>query len=214
MTSHLGWLAYAAGFIVGSLSVMVSERTAGELQLLRPAGARPVAYGAVSVIVGLLYLLGALRFGTTPLLLAWCWACSLGLSLILTDLAFRRLPFSLVAALAIGCFAAFLTAAIIDGQGSRLVFACEVAAAMFTVAALLQFALPEHTGGGDTALYGALALYLGWFSWTGLLQGFLLASGLTAVVALVVAVRSGRARVRFPAGPSLIVGALASVLIR
>ncbi|WP_376765998.1 methyltransferase [Amycolatopsis pithecellobii] len=169
-------------------------------------------FAVVSTATATLCLAGWFRFGTAPVLLAWCWACALGGGLALTDLRCRRLPFPLVAAFAGGGMVALLGAAVIEERWSQLGFACGAAVAVFALAALVQAWAPNHTGGGDTALYGALALYLGWFGLDGLLRGLLMASGLTAVVALVVAVCSRRMNSQFPAGPSLLAGALVAML--
>ncbi|WP_245787796.1 hypothetical protein [Amycolatopsis saalfeldensis] len=115
-------------------------------------------------------------------------------------------------ALAAGGFGAFLAGAIVDGGWRQLAFACSASIAVLLIAGLVQLGVPAHTGGGDTALYGAIAMYLGWFGWEGLLRGLLVASGLTAAVALVVVMRSGHTNVRFPAGPSLLAGAAISIL--
>ncbi|WP_116202361.1 methyltransferase [Amycolatopsis circi] len=212
MAAYLPWVTCGTGLLLGSLSVLVAERAAGDLPL-RSARTRTAVWLATSVAVGGLYLVGWLRFGATSMLATWCWVCSLGISLALADLYFRRLPFALVAAFGAGGAATFLAAAVADGRWGRLAFACGAAAAVFAAAVAVQMALPDHTGGGDTALYGVLALYLGWFGWAGLFRGLLIASGLTAVVGLVVAACSGCARTRFPAGPSLLAGAFASVLL-
>jgi len=106
-----------------------------------------------------------------------------------------------------------LGATLFDGVWPRFGFACVAAVLVFVLGKLIQVVAPEHTGGGDTALYAALAFYLGWFGWDGLLRGLLIASGLTAVVALAVAVSSKSMNSRFPAGPSLLAGALVSMLL-
>ncbi|ASR36612.1 methyltransferase [Prauserella marina] len=168
---------------------------------------------SASVVVVALWVAGWVRFGATPELLAWCWACGLGTSLVVTDLRLRRLPFPLVAAFAGGVAMALFGAAAAEAAWARFGFACLAAVAVFALAFVVQWCFPGHTGGGDTALYGALALYLGWFGWDGLLTGLLAASGLTALVGLVVAVFSRNMGSRFPAGPSLIIGALASIVL-
>ncbi|WP_245633817.1 methyltransferase [Amycolatopsis jejuensis] len=167
----------------------------------------------MSAITAALSWVASLRLGESPAWLAWCWACALGCGLTLTDLRCRRLPFLLVAALCGGDAVIFLAAALVDGNWSRLGFACIAALLVLTSAIAVQMLAPEHTGGGDSALYGALALLLGWFGWDGLLRGLLIAGGLTALVGVAVAVWSRRMKSSFPAGPSLLVGALASVLV-
>ncbi|WP_275293518.1 methyltransferase [Amycolatopsis sp. La24] len=212
MTSVLPWVTGGAGLVLGPLSVAVSERVTGPLPF-RSARARVAAVLAISVAIGGLYCVGWLKFGATSVLVTWCWACLLGISLALADLSYRRLPFALVTTMGAGGLVTFVAAAIVRGEWSRLVLACGSAAVVFVAASAVQVLLPRHTGGGDTALYGVLALYLGWFGWAGLIRGLAVASCLTAIVGLVVAAHSRNWKTRFPAGPSLLAGALAGLLI-
>jgi leader peptidase (prepilin peptidase)/N-methyltransferase len=210
--SILAWTAGAAILAAGPALLAAAERTTGT-SLMAPGLARfAVAVALATVNAGLCWI-GWLRFGTTPIWLGWCWACALGCALVLTDLRCRRLPFPLVAAFVGGGVIALVAAAVLEERWSQLGFAYGAAVVVFALAALVQAWAPTHTGGGDTALYGALALYLGWFGLEALLQGLLLASGLTAVVALVVAVCSRRMNSQIPAGPPLLVGALVSMLL-
>ncbi|KAA9159480.1 methyltransferase [Amycolatopsis acidicola] len=189
-----------------------AERTTRTL-LLAPTRARFAAAISISTITVLLSWLGWRSFGMTPTWLAWCWAAALSCGLVLTDIRCQRLPFPLVTALAAGLIAPMLGAALIDGDWSRFRFACVAGATVFTIAVLVQLCAPTHTGGGDTALYGAIALFLGWFGWAGLMRGLLMASILTGVVALLIGVSSRSMNSRFPAGPSLLAGALLSILL-
>lgn len=194
-------------------AVLLAAERATDVSLVGLGKGRAAVAAATSAGAVALYLAGWSRFGTTPALLAWCWACALGGSLALADLRCRRLPFPLVAALAGGGLVVLLGVAVVDGRWGRFAFAGCAAVTVFVVAALVQALAPGHTGGGDTALYGALALYLGWFGWDGLQRGLLMATGCTAVVAVLVALCSRRMKTTFPAGPSLLVGALSSMLM-
>ena len=205
------WAVGAAALLAGPILVGVAERMIGSP--LAGSWVRAAMVAAVSVVTAASWVVGWVRFGTTPVLLAWCWACALGCSLVITDVRCRRLPFPLVAAFAGGGMVALLAAAAVDGRWARFGFACAAGVVVCALAGLVQAATPDHTGGGDTALYGAVALFVGWFGWEGLLRGLLWASGLTAVVALVVAICSRRLDARFPAGPSLLAGALLSMVI-
>lgn len=208
-------LEYAVGagsFVAGPVMLSFAERTTNTKLVPgdRPRFAVAATMSAATVAAS---WIGWLRLGTTPNWLAWCWVCALGFGLALTDIRCRRLPFPMVTTLAGGCAVVFVGAAIVDGAWSRFGFACATAVVAFGLASLLQLCIPDHTGGGDTALYGALALFLGWFGWDGLLRGLLIATGLTAAVALVVAVSSKSVNSTFAAGPSLLGGALVSVLM-
>lgn len=212
VVSMVPWAVGAAGLVAGPALLRLAERTVGS-PLTPPGLARAVMLAVVSTVTAALSWAGWFRFGATPIWMAWCWACALGCGLVLTDLRCRRLPIPLVAAFAGGGAVALIGAAVIEERWSQFGFACGAAVVVFALAALVQAWAPNHTGGGDTALYGALALYLGWFGLEGLLRGLLMASGLTAVVALVVAACSRRMNLQFPAGPPLLAGALVSMLV-
>ncbi|WP_414943830.1 prepilin peptidase [Amycolatopsis sp. cmx-11-32] len=205
-------LAAGAGSLAsGPVLLAAVERTTSTV-VASGAWRRRAVAAALSATTAALSWAGWVRLGATPIWPAWCWACALGCGLALTDLRCRRLPFSLVATLAGGGATLLFAVTVVDGSWSRYGLACLAAVAVYCLASLVQFWAPEHTGGGDTALYAALALFLGWFGWDGLVQGLVIASGLTAVVALVVLVTSKSVNSRFPAGPSLIAGALLGIL--
>ncbi|WP_410655205.1 methyltransferase [Amycolatopsis sp. lyj-112] len=208
-------LEYAVGagsFAAGPALLAAAERSTSTV-LVTGARTRFAVAATMSAATAALSWFGWLRLGTTPSWLVWCWVCALGCGLTLTDLRSRRLPFPMVAALAGGCATTFFGVALIDGAWARFGFACATAVVTFGLASLVQICAPDHTGGGDAALYGALALFLGWFGWNGLLRGLLIASGLTALIALVVAVSSRSVNSTFAAGPSLLGGALVSVFV-
>lgn len=200
------------GCVAGPALLVAAKRTTGTA-LMTGLWTQVVAAATMSAATVAASWIGWLQLGATPSWLVWCWACALGVGLALTDLRCRRLPFPMVTALAGGCAVLFFGIALMDGAWPRVGFACTAAVVAYGLASLVLLCAPDHTGGGDTALYGALAMFLGWFGWDGLLRGLLFASGLTAVVALVVAVASKSMNSTFAAGPSLLGGALASVLV-
>ncbi|GAA1034286.1 MULTISPECIES: A24 family peptidase [Amycolatopsis] len=202
----------AASIVAGPLLLKAAERTTG-MAMAAGRSTRAALAAGLSVATAALCWIGLFQFGTTPVWLAWCWACALGLGLALTDVRCRRLPFPMVAALAGGGAAFLLCDTIIHGTWLRFGFACISMVALLGLALLVQMSAPDHTGGGDTALYAALGLYLGWFGWDGLLRGLLIASGFTALVAIAVAVSSKSMNSRFPAGPPLLAGSLISMLL-
>ncbi|WP_244287187.1 methyltransferase [Amycolatopsis rubida] len=202
----------AASVVAGPCLLAAAERTTGTT-VAASRSARTALTAGMSVAAAGLGCIGLPKLGATPIWVAWCWACALGCGLTLTDLRCRRLPFPMVAALAGGGAALLLFDAIVHGTWIRFGFACASMVALLGLALLVQVCAPEHTGGGDTALYAALGLYLGWFGWDGLLRGLLIASGLTALVALAVTLSSKSMNSRFPAGPPLLVGSLASILL-
>lgn len=167
---------------------------------------------AVTALSGGLFAALALRYPGSATLPAWCWLAATGIVLAVVDLRQRRLPHRLTASMATGGLVLLAVAAAIEDQWPRMVAAAVAGVVVFVVAAAVQMVFPRHTGGGDTALYGALAVFLGWFGWSGLLRGLLLAAGLTAAVAVGVWVTRGRSAT-FPAGPSWIAGAVIAVLL-
>lgn len=212
MVSILVFAVGIGSLVAGPALLAAAERTTDTVMVIGVWSRFGVAT-AMSATTAALSWVGWLLLGVTTAWLAWCWTCALGCGLALTDLRCRRLPFPMVATLAGGYAALFFSGTLIDGAWFRFGFACAASVAVFGLASLVQVWAPEHTGGGDTALYAALALYLGWFGWDGLLRGLMIASGLTAVVALVVAVSSKSVNSRFAAGPSLLVGALVSTFV-
>jgi leader peptidase (prepilin peptidase)/N-methyltransferase len=96
------------------------------------------------------------------------------------------------------------------GSVGRAVLAGFVAFAAFLALHVLS---PGGLGGGDVKLAYGIGVTLGWFSWSVLLWGLMIAAVLNGVaaVALAVALRSRRAELPF--GPSLAVGAMAALAI-
>ncbi len=212
MTLILALVLAVASAVAGPCLLAAAERTTGAT-LARGPSARTALTAGISILLAGLGWIALSRLGATPIWAAWCWACALACGLTLTDSRCRRLPFPMVTALAGGGAAIFLFDAIVHGTWFRLGFAYASMVAVLGFASLVQVCAPEHTGGGDTALYAALGLYLGWFGWDGLLRGLLIASGFTALVAIVVAVSSKSMNSRFPAGPPLLAGSLISMLL-
>lgn len=211
--SPIPWMFAVVGLLAGPVTMWAAERSTGS-RVTHGRWRRAGLAAAASTMLAMLFVFGWSRFGTTtPALLAWCWVCTLGAALTVTDLRWRRLPFGLVAACAGGCLACFLVAAAIEDRWTSLLFVAASGAVVLGAAVVVQAWVPEQTGGGDTALYGAIAVFTAWWGWSGLLHGLLWASVVTAVVALGVAAVKGSRSARFPAGPPLIAGALASVLV-
>lgn len=168
---------------------------------------------AVSVVTGLVFGLVALRYAGSATWPAWSWLAATGVVLATVDIQHRRLPYRETAAMAAGGAVALAGAAAVEGRWTSFLTAILSGAMVLAIAAAVQLLWPRHTGGGDTLLYGALALYLGWFGIPGLLRGMLLATGLTALVALVVWGLRRQRTATFPAGPTLIAGTLIEVLL-
>ncbi|MFC4004926.1 prepilin peptidase [Prauserella oleivorans] len=207
---HVGVVTVAAavGLLLGPLLSAWVDRAAP------PHGGSPVRR---SVVIGLLtsalFALCAYRYGGSATLPAWCWLSATGIVLALVDVRQRRLPFRMTAAMTAGGVVALAVAAAVEDRWTDFAAALIAGLAGLVIAGAVQLAVPAHTGGGDTALAGALVFYLGWLGWAGLVQGLLLATGLTAVVGAAVFVARRCWTASFPAGPSLIAGTIAGVLL-
>lgn len=211
-------VAAMTGLAAGPTLAAWSHRATGPLGLFAPGWWRgagvPVGHlGMVTGLAALLFTAFAVRFAGSVTLPAWCWLGTTGIVLAVEDMRQRRLPHVMTFAMAAGGLTLLSVAAAVENRWGQLVFAVLAGIVVLAAAAVVQVAFPAHTGGGDTMLYGALALYLGWFGWTGLVHGLLLATGLTAVVAIAVWARRRRASATFPAGPSLIAGTILAVLV-
>lgn len=166
---------------------------------------------ATAAICGSLFGAVAARHESFAVLTAWCWLVATGAALSIADMSRRRLPHPLTTALAGGGLLLLGIAAVVEDHWPQLGWAALAGLSVLGAAAAVQMLFPAHTGGGDTALYGALAVYLGWFGWVGLLRGLFIATTLTALVAVAVWVARGRSA-SFPAGPPLIAGTVIAVL--
>lgn len=177
----------------------------------RGAGVPAVQLAATAAICGSLFGVLAARHESFAVLTAWCWLVATGAALSIADMRRGRLPHPLTTAQAGGGLLLLGIAAVVENHLPQLGWAVLAGLGVLAIAAAVQMLFPAHTGGGDTALYGALAVYLGWFGWVGLLRGLLIATTLTALVAVAVWVARGRSA-SFPAGPPLIAGTVIAVL--
>jgi leader peptidase (prepilin peptidase) / N-methyltransferase len=207
-----------AGFAVGPLLAAWTHRAPTPMALITHGGwgggdASPRRIAVFCAGAAVLFALCGYRFAGNATVVAWCWLCATGLVLAVVDAEHHRLPFPTVAAMGLGGVACLLAAAAFEHRWINLADAVASGVIVFGAALAIQMAIPSHTGGGDTALYGALAVFLGWQGFTGLIRGLLLATTLTAVLGLVLIVKRKTTRVRFPAGPTLILGTVIAILL-
>lgn len=208
-------LAVSVGVIAGPALVGVAQRSVTPNPVpgwWRGAGMSVRWLAAVTALSGALFGALAMRYSASATLPAWCWLVSTGIVLAMVDLRQRRLPHRLTAAMAVGGVLLLAIAAAVEDRWPQFVSAALAGAGVLAAAIVVQLVFPAHTGGGDTALYGSLAVFVGWFGWSGLLRGLLLATAFTALVAISVWVSRGRSAT-FPAGPSLVAGTLVAVLL-
>lgn len=210
-------LAAGAGFVLGPALAAWAERVISHAPVFasgwwRGGEARITLTVTMMLAAGVLFAVFAYRFAdaTVP---AWCWMAATGLVLVVVDLRARRLPHQVTAAMATGGVVSLSAAAAVGAHWDRLVSALAAGTLVALIAVAIQIAVPAHVGGGDTALYAALALHLGWFGVTGLIRGLVLATALTALVALGVWITRRSMTATFPAGPSILAGAFVSILL-
>jgi leader peptidase (prepilin peptidase) / N-methyltransferase len=202
-------VAFLVGAALGwwPLAAWTQRSTKGErmpLRTVRIAGA---------TITAVTFAALALRFGLTwilPALLVFAAASSV---LTLVDLAEKRLPnaiiFPTVAAVAV----LLLPATWAEGAWMALLWAAIGSAAMFAVYFVLALISPSSMGMGDVKLALVIGLLLGWFGLNAWLIGLLAAFIVGGVIALVaLALRRVTLRGSIPFGPSMLAGALISVL--
>lgn len=212
------WIApstAAMGLLAGPILTSWSERLArvNDRSAAGPRGGRVSAWGTglVSVSTAILLALVAARHAESLALAAWVWLVLTGVVLAVIDIRHRRLPHRMTAAMAVGGFLLLGATAALEGRWDQFATALLAGAAVLAVATAVQLLFPGHTGGGDTMLYGALALYLGWFGLGDLVLGLLLATTLTALLALAVWIRQRSMSATLPAGPTLIAGTVLAI---
>lgn len=171
-------------------------------------------YPLIEAGTGLLFLLTAVRFGTS-----WSLPAELAFTAGLVALAavdFERLllPRAILYPTAGIVGGLFLLAAAVKDQWHRLGIAVLCAAIAFAVFFAINFIRPAWMGFGDVRLAGLIGLALGWLGpWT-VVVGFMVSNLLGALVGigLIAAGRAGR-RTALPYGVFLAAGSVIAVLV-
>lgn len=200
--------------VVGLLAAMTTGVLAPILNIYVPSDSRLLRY---KVHVALAFLLG---FGA-PLLadhpaetVAFAVAAVGCALLIVIDLAVHRLPNPLVAASALGLLFPLGIAAQLANDWSsfgRAVLAGLVLTAVYFV---LAFINPAGMGLGDVKFAMVIGIFLGWFGWSDVMTGTVLAFLLNGLIALGVVLRKGRAKgLEVPFGPAMVLGALLALTL-
>ncbi|WP_308798643.1 prepilin peptidase [Agromyces silvae] len=175
---------------------------------------RPAVRATAGAVTACVWGLAVWRLGLSPVVPAVLVFLAAATVLALVDLRERRLP-NRVTGPAFVVVAVLLTAAAMaSGAWAALLWAVLGGAAMFVTYLLVALASPAAMGMGDVKLAGLIGLVLGWFgfdAWLiGLLAAFVL-GGSVAIIAL--ALRRVTLRTSIPFGPSMLAGALLSVLL-
>jgi leader peptidase (prepilin peptidase)/N-methyltransferase len=170
---------------------------------------------SLALLAAALLAAGALRFGWSALLPAYCYLALVSIPLAVIDALSHRLPDRLTLpsypiALALLGGAALA----VPGGGQHYLHALAGLAACALFYVVLWLVSPASIGLGDVKLAGVLGLYLGWFgaraTLAGLLGGFVLAAVAGAVL---IAARRATRKTHIPFGPFMLAATLVVLLI-
>jgi leader peptidase (prepilin peptidase)/N-methyltransferase len=206
-------LSLPAGWFASALRERVPDRQ----PLFRPlpAVARTRSYVVVQLAVTALFVVAALRFADTELLVlvGYLTFFTAAVALCAIDLDVFRLPDAIVGGTMVIAVPIVTVASVLGGWPERIRFALLGCAFYFGFLLLAHLAFPRGMGFGDVKLAGLLGLYVGWLATSGLtavvlvlyamLAGFLVGS----LVGIVLFAFRGRSR-HYPFGPFLIGGAI------
>lgn len=167
---------------------------------------------AIEVGTALLFVLVALRFGSSWELPAFLWFAGTGMLLTVIDVQHRLLPNRVVLP-STGVGAVLLLVAAVGEQSWSAVLRAGLGAAvLFTVFLVLALIAPSGMGMGDVKLAGLVGLYLGWLGWQAVVLGAAAGFVVQAVMALgLLAVRRIGLRSELPFGPAMLLGAALAI---
>ena len=185
----------------------------------------PVRYPLVELGTALLFavvafaFLGPFRVPGRPLaatvleLLAYLWLAAVSVALAIIDVETHRLPDRIVFPTAIAVVVLLAAAAVVDGDGMRLVQAVIGGVALFAFYLILALVRPGAMGFGDVKLAAVLGFALGWAGWAQLVIGAFAAFLLGGIfsIALLAAKRVKRTG-GIPFGPWMLAGAWVGIL--
>lgn len=169
-------------------------------------------YPFIELLIGVLFVLIALRFGfddsAAAAIPAYLFLTALGVALAMIDLDVHRLPNVLVLPGYPVSFVLLALATLASGDWFALVRGLLGGLGLFAFYLLLAIVVPRGMGFGDVKLAGLLGLNLAWLGWGSLGVGAFAAFLIGGVwgILLIAARRAGR-RTGIPFGPSMILGA-------
>lgn len=138
-----------------------------------------------------------------PELIAFAAAGTVTALLMVVDLLEHRLPDRLVAL----AWLALVLPLTITGDWASLGRALLASVTCLVVYFALAWVSPAGMGLGDVKFAAVVGAFLGWFGWSYVLWGTLLAFALNAVVSLVALIQ-GRRGSEVPFGPLMVIGAV------
>lgn len=166
-----------------------------------------------AALTATLFALVAGRLPAWPDLLGYSAFAALAVPLATIDIAEHRLPTALIHANYVTTMIVFATSAAMAGDLSGVLRAAGGAAASLGLYLAIALAFPGELGAGDVRLAGLIGWILGWHGWTTLFLGAALGSiAGGALAAVTIASRAGQ-RSQIPAGPTMLIGAFAALLI-
>ncbi len=175
----------------------------------------PIAarYPLVELATGLLFVVVAWRFGSTPYTLAGLVVAAAGVALVMIDLDHRRLPFSITGATAVGAVLALAIDVVRHGPGPVPGALAAAAVWLAVYGGIWLVTSGRGMGLGDVALAPVLGLVLGWLGWGPALVGLAAGFVIGAVVGVgLMAAGAARGGSRVPHGPFLLTGAAVGML--
>ncbi len=171
-------------------------------------------YPGVEVATAALFAAAALRFGADPALPAYLVFFASLLAVSVIDFEHKIIPNRIIYPTIGLCLPLLALAALVDGDGGRLVRALVGAAVAWGFLFLVNLVYPAGMGFGDVRLSFVLGLMLGWLSLSHVVAGLFLGFVLGAVVGLGLVLFGGRSRKdAVPFGPFLAAGAVLAVLV-
>jgi leader peptidase (prepilin peptidase) / N-methyltransferase len=174
------------------------------------------ATGVLFVIVAVAFLPGFSTRAALPAaltLIAFLYLAAISVALAVIDIDTHTLPNRIVLPAYLVGGGLLGTAALLDGDGDRLLSMAVGCGAAFLLYLLLALARPGGMGFGDVKLAGVLGLFLGSLGWAQLVVGVFAAFVLGGLfgIALTLARRATR-RSGIPFGPWMLAGAWLGIL--
>lgn len=147
-------------------------------------------------------------------LFAWWWFASCAIVLVRSDVLRHRLPDRLVGPALVGGVVLLMGAVVAGAAMSDLIRALICAGIVGLIYLVLAVITPSGLGMGDVKLAPFIGLYLGWLSWTSVIEGVFAGFVIGALWALVlIALRRAGSHTYLPFGPSMLLGVAVAALL-
>lgn len=165
--------------------------------------------GVTMALCLVLVTLAVVAAGANADLAAFVALALLATPLTIVDIEHHRLPDRLVVPGYVSGATGLSAAALVEGDGGRLLRSGEASVAVLGVFLVLALISSAALGLGDVKLVGVLAGYLAWIGWAQVVTGLFAGFALGAVASLVlVATHRATMQSNVAFGPALIIGTL------